>query len=101
MGKRVNELAKEIDKKPSEVLRKLEQMGIESNVNTVLTDEQVQMIYDIYRIKNPATGNKVRATVITSSDAASPVKTVIVKAPVKPKTKPSIKTKVINRWLLL
>ena len=87
MGKRVNELAKEIDKKPSEVLRKLEQMGIESNVNTVLTDEQVQMIYDIYRIKNPATGNKVRATVITSSDAASPVKTVIVKAPVKPKTK--------------
>ena len=60
MGKRVNELAKEIDKKPSEVLRKLEQMGIESNVNTVLTDEQVQMIYDIYRIKNPAT--KIAAT---------------------------------------
>lgn len=87
MGKRVNELAREIDKKPSEVLRKLEQMGIKSNVNTILTDEQVQMIYDIYRIKNPAAGMKVRTTVVTSSDTATPVKTVVVKAPVKQKTK--------------
>ena len=52
MGKKVNELAKEIDKKASEVLRKLEQMGVNCNVNTFLTDEQEQMIYDVYRIRN-------------------------------------------------
>ncbi|HOD92736.1 MAG TPA: translation initiation factor IF-2 [Clostridia bacterium] len=86
MGKKVNELAKEIDKKASEVLRKLEQMGVNCNVNTVLTDEQEQKIYDIYRIKNTSTRQNTTTVNIASNDSTG-TKTVVIKAPEKQQVK--------------
>ena len=87
MGKKVNELAKEIDKKASEVLRKLEQMGVNSNVNTVLTDEQEQMIYDIYRIRNTSAKQTTKTVSVSSGDTLVSSKTVVIKAPEKQQVK--------------
>jgi len=82
MGKKVNELAREIDKKASEVLRKLDQLGISCTVNTVLTDEQEQMIYDVYRIKNTSAKQNPKVVTVTSPDSTK-TKTVVIKAPEK------------------
>ncbi len=88
MGKRVNEIAKEIDKKPSEVIRRLEQLGIVCNVNTVLTESQEQMLYDAYRIKRPSSTSKSEKSVTISAPSSdSPSKTVVIKAPAKSLTK--------------
>ena len=87
MGKKVNELAKEIDKKASEVLRKLEQMGVNCNVNTFLTDDQEQMIYDIYRIRNTSAKQNVKTVSVTTNDISTGTKTVVIKAPEKQQVK--------------
>ncbi|MFA5341468.1 MAG: translation initiation factor IF-2 N-terminal domain-containing protein, partial [Clostridia bacterium] len=87
MGKKVNELAKEIDKKASEVLRKLEQMGVNCNVNTFLTDEQEQMIYDVYRIRNNSAKQNLKTVNVTTNDISTGTKTVVIKAPEKQQIK--------------
>ena len=101
MGKKVNELAKEIDKKASEVLRKLEQMGVNSNVNTVLTDEQEQMIYDIYRIRNTSAKQTTKTVSVSSGDTLVSSKTVVIKAPEKQQVKAKKDAEVLRPKCLL